>query len=442
MRVVFTVVAGPQRGQTFAFTGHATFLVGRSRRAHFRLPAEDNYVSRLHFLVEINPPECRLADLGTKNGTVVNGRKVAEADLKDGDLIALGQTALRVAIAGAAPAAEALPELTPLPGQIPEVLPAPRAPGRGAAAAASCPACGAAVPAGAEGQPLPFLCPACRALAARHPQPVGGYAVLRELGRGMLGTLYLAVRPADRRAVALRVVRPASAGALGQAGQFLRAVRRFAGLDHPHVVALRDLGESAGLLYFAYDYVRGADLAHLLGSRGGALAAGAAAALACQVLQGLGHAHARGLVHGALRPGNVLVTPAGVVRLAEFGLARTYQASPLGGLSLRAGLGNAAGFVAPEQLTHIGSAEPPADQYAAAALLYYLLTGRLVYDLPPQPHRQLVLLLQKQPVPVEARRPDVPRPLAEVLHRALARDPQARFPDVETMRLALVPFAE
>src|ERR1700722_7867889 len=96
MSVRLTVTAGPHSGRTFAFTGHDTFVVGRSKKAHFRLPEKDEYFSRIHFLVEVNPPRCRLLDLGSTNGTAVNGRKVSVADLAHGDLIQGGQTAIRV----------------------------------------------------------------------------------------------------------------------------------------------------------------------------------------------------------------------------------------------------------------------------------------------------------------------------------------------------------
>src|SRR5204862_5119825 len=87
----------------FTFSGHDTFLVGRSRRAHFRLPQKDKYFSRVHFLIEINPPRLRIMDMGSRNGTHVNGQKVDMTDLKDGDQIRAGHTVLRVQVAQSAP---------------------------------------------------------------------------------------------------------------------------------------------------------------------------------------------------------------------------------------------------------------------------------------------------------------------------------------------------
>src|SRR5947207_14257995 len=96
MRIILNVVAGPHKGLEFTFDRHDTFLVGRSRSAHFRLPSKDKYFSRLHFMMEVNPPQCRLIDLGSHNGTFVNGAQVLTADLKDGDQIRAGHTVLHV----------------------------------------------------------------------------------------------------------------------------------------------------------------------------------------------------------------------------------------------------------------------------------------------------------------------------------------------------------
>src|SRR5262245_65238246 len=102
MRITLAVTEGPHMGQKYFFEGHDTFIVGRSKRSHFRLPHKDKYFSRVHFMVEVNPPHCRLMDMGSTNGTFVNGEKVAMVDLKHGDEIKGGRTVLRVAVEGKA----------------------------------------------------------------------------------------------------------------------------------------------------------------------------------------------------------------------------------------------------------------------------------------------------------------------------------------------------
>ena len=98
MRINLTVIKGPHRGREFSFAGHDNFIVGRAEFAHFRLPIEDKFFSRIHFMVEVNPPLCRLFDMKSTNGTLVNGRKIQIADLHDGDLITAGKTVIRLTL--------------------------------------------------------------------------------------------------------------------------------------------------------------------------------------------------------------------------------------------------------------------------------------------------------------------------------------------------------
>lgn len=96
--VVLEVTSGHHQDKRFEFSTHDRFIVGRGRQAHFQLPKHDRYFSRLHFLVEVNPPRCRLVDLASRNGTHVNGQRVHAADLHDGDVIRAGHTTLQVQI--------------------------------------------------------------------------------------------------------------------------------------------------------------------------------------------------------------------------------------------------------------------------------------------------------------------------------------------------------
>jgi eukaryotic-like serine/threonine-protein kinase len=449
MRITFTVTAGPHQGRVFQFTGHDTFIVGRSKQAHFRLPSKDRYFSRVHFLVEVNPPQCRLMDLGSRNGTHVNGRRAETAALHDGDVIRAGRTLIRVSlqetesilwaeplpsVAEAAPVA-ALP--TTVPALPPPPAPAPSTTPEAPAPPAACPACGAAPAAGAA------LCEECERCARRQPQPLPGYRVIRELGRGTMGVVSLALREADRRAVAVKTIIPAASGKRGLVQRFLREADILRKLEHPHIVAFREMGEAGERLFFAMDYVRGTDAGRLL-QRDGPLPVARAAALICQLLEALEYAHARGFVHRDIKPANMLVTEEGgreVVQLADFGLARVYHASELSGLTLGGELGGTVAYMAPEQITNYREAQPPVDQYAAGATLYRLLTRELLYDFPKDFGTQIAMVLNEAPVPLRTRRPELPEPLARVVHRALERDPARRFADVRAMRAALAPFA-
>jgi serine/threonine-protein kinase len=254
-----------------------------------------------------------------------------------------------------------------------------------------------------------------------------------------MGVVYLAVRVGGG-AVALKSIRPAGAATPSQVARFLREANILRQLDHPHVVRYRDMGEAGGQLYFAMDYVRGCDAARLLSDQG-PLPVGRALAVVGPLLEALAYAHARRFVHRDVKPHNLLVAGGpggGTVKLADFGLARVYRDSPLSGLTLSGELGGTIPFMAPEQITRFRDSQPGVDQYSAAATLYNLLTGHFVYDLPKRPKDQILQVLQEDPVPIRSRRPDLSAELAAVIHRGLAREPAARFPDAEALRRALL----
>jgi hypothetical protein len=417
-RVTLTVAEGPHRGAAFTFAEHDTFLVGRSPEAHFSLP-DDPYFSRMHFLLEVNPPLCRLLDLHSRNGTEVNRRKVQAADLQDGDEIKGGQTVLRVAIE------------RPAPGRRVEVTrDLPEAPTVGGARIPLCPQ--PPLHMVAEPSTVPPAVPA-----------LPGYQVERKLGEGGMGVVWLARQESDGSLVAIKTIVPVAAPGQAAVQRFLREAAILQRLRHPHIVAFRGEGKAGGLLYFVMDYVPGWDAGWLVQEHG-PLPVGRAVRLVCQMLEGLAYAHGLGFVHRDIKPANLLVTASEpeTAKLADFGLARAYQASPLSGLTLTGEVAGTPAFMPPEQVRDFRSVRPAADQYSAAAMLYHLLTGQPLYDGATDPTALLRMVLTSDPVPLRDRRPDLPEGLMAVVQRALARQPEERFPDVERLGQALLSFAD
>ena len=317
--------------------------------------------------------------------------------------------------------------------------PEPVAPAPPRPAPTACVCCGASLTADADRG----LCPACQTESRALRQSVEGYTLVRELGRGSMGLVYLAVRHEDLRATALKTIIPAAGGSEAQVTRFLREAGILRELQHPNIVAFRDMGESGGLLYFAMDFVRGQDAYRLL-KKQGPFEVRRAAGLIGQLLDALAFAHGKGFVHRDIKPSNLLIEEAdGAERLmvADFGLAKVYQASNLSGLTMTGDVGGTIPFMAPEQITEYRMARPPVDQYSAAATLYNLLTAAYVYNFPGSFQNQLLTILNESPVPIRKRRPEIPEGLANVIHRGLAREPGARFPHAAAMRDALRKFA-
>jgi serine/threonine-protein kinase len=393
--ITLTVTEGPHTGASFTFAEHDTFLVGRSPPSHFRLPVKDSAISRVHFMVEVNPPQCRLLDMASSNGTFVNGRKVRDVELRDGDRIRIGKTSFAVSIGKSR-----LGETLEFPGRT------------------------AADPWEMDGA-------------------VPGHTIVRELGRGGMGVVFLGHSQSDGSAVALKVIRPGRSGDSEAVDRFLREVSILRRLDHPGIVRFREIGHTAGRLYFVMEYVPGENAADLIRPGDRPAPVDLAVDLACQVLDALTYAHKLRVVHRDIKPHNLLVCEVDGrprVKVADFGLARIYHASTISGLTLVGQAGGTVGFMPPVQITDFRLATPAADLYSLGATLYWLLTAEHVFNLPADRNGQFREILEGSPVPIQDRRADVPRRLAAAIHRALEKEPDKRFPDSLAMRAALDPF--
>ncbi len=198
--IILKVTGGSHAGQTFAFAQHDTFLVGRSKKAHFCLPEKDPFFSRLHFLIEVNPPLCRLVDLKSHNGTLVNGQKVDSIELKDGDEIRGGTTTLLVHIR------------SPIVEDIYATAPPPKGP---------------------------------ESTKSSHEfPPIPGYRISKELGRGGMGVVYRAERESDGRDVALKTIIPKVRMGHDSLKRFVREANILSQLRHPNIVAFQDVSSA------------------------------------------------------------------------------------------------------------------------------------------------------------------------------------------------------
>jgi serine/threonine-protein kinase len=441
MRVILDVIQGPLKGRQFVLDRPDSFIVGRSRFVHCPMP-EDLALSRDHFMIEVNPPACELRDLGSTNGTFVNNRRVDRARLASEDLIAAGQSVFRVAL-----------EISDLMSSAEGMTPSPG--GRTTSSGAGtirCAGCGAtappsltiAGPAGAAAnEPVEWWCASCRSEAASLPQPVPYYTCLRELGRGAMGVVYQARHNMTGQMVALKLIMPETATTRSAIDRFQREMSVISQLRHPNIVECYEQGMTRGQFWFAMEYVAGTNLEALAKVDPGRYPINQACRLTCQILKGLELAHKLGFVHRDIKPENILIaqTSEGLVaKISDFGLAKSFRGVGLSGLTFSGEMRGTVPFMPPEQMLDFKTVTPLADLYATAATLYYMLTCKYVYDEAAGGGDLIRMLLEEPPIPILERRPDVPKGLAEVIQKCLARDPKERYPDATLMRAALKPF--
>lgn len=255
---------------------------------------------------------------------------------------------------------------------------------------------------------------------------IGRFSLVRELGRGGMGIVFLARDLALDRNVAIKLLPPQLATVPGCRQRFLREARLAAGLSHPHIVPIHLVDEVDDLVFFVMGYVEGETLGERIRRRG-TLPAHEVARIVQQVAWALAHAHARGIVHRDVKPDNILLEhETGRALVSDFGIAGGEAVTPAEGSALGTPL-----YLSPEQAAG-AAGDARSDVYALGVTAWYALTGR-------HPHEGtglagLLVARATSPVPaLRTQRPDVALPLADTIDRALARVPDDRWPDAESL---------
>lgn len=425
MQVNLRVLAGPYKGRVFSFDEHDTFLIGRNNEAHLCLP-DDRFFSRNHCLLEINPPRCFLRDLGSTNGTFVNGRRVSETFLRHGDQIQGGATVLMIEVSSGWGREESV---TSQPAII----------------VVECLNCGRREQAQAStpNEKLTFLCEDCRGELKRSPQPIPGYDMVRVLGRGGMGCVTLGRDQKTGRAVAIKTLLPEAAVSDKAMRRFLREIEVAAALKHPHIVEFLDRGTHKGVVFLVTEFVKGADAAKLADANGGRLPRSQAVTIISQVLDALAHAHSHGFIHRDIKDQNILVSNSSSepkAKLTDFGLAKSFAQSGMSGVTMAGEAAGTIAYMAPEQLRNFRDVKPQSDIYGLGMTAYSLLSGEMALDLGGKTSvAETVKAIFEQPlIPLAQRAPELPRALCEVVDRALHKDETQRWQSASAMRTALL----
>lgn len=430
MRVTLRVLAGPYTGREFTFDQHDTFLIGRADTAHLYLP-EDRFFSRHHCLLEIAPPRCFLRDLGSTNGTFVNGQRVPEAFLTSGDRVQGGQTVLEVEVQSEQPVTLNSMEAPTLTR--PTLIPV------------DCANCGRREQTEAShvNEKMSFICEDCREELKRQPQPVPGYQMIKLLGRGGMGCVMLARDEKTGRSVAIKSLLPEVAVTEVSLRRFMREIQVASALDHPNIVRFLESGTNNGAVYLVTEYVEGSDAARLADAQGGRLPFRIAIDIVAQSLDALAYAHNKGYIHRDIKESNILVsgtTPNYVAKLTDFGLAKSFTQSGMSGITMAGDMAGTFAYMPPEQIRDFRNVRPTSDIYAIGMTAYSLLAGDTALDLGA--HNDIAgtvkAIFEGKVIPLRERAADVPQKVAEVIERALAKDPVDRWQSAAAMRTALM----
>ena len=263
-------------------------------------------------------------------------------------------------------------------------------------------------------------------------QQIGArYHLEREIGRGGGARVFLATAP-DGARVALKVLLPELLAGTA-AERFLREIRLARELDHPRIARILDAGEDGWVVFYAMTFAEGPTLRSYLDTRG-ALPAAELARVADDLLDALGYAHGRGIIHRDVKPENIVLAPGGAV-LLDFGIARAIEQSAGDRLTATGMTVGTAAYMSPEQIRGV-AVDHRSDLYAMGCLLYECASGT-----PPFHHSNEAIVLRQHlleaPPPLSSVCPDVTPQMALVVERALAKKPEERWPSADAMRAAL-----
>jgi len=377
MRIVLDVVAGPDAGKSFVYGGLQSLVVGRagSPDANSRLPS-DPYMSRHHFLLVVAGSSCVVYDLSASNGVYVNGERVAQRKLRDGDLIGAGHTKIRLHTIFAGEEASG---------------------GREKSDATD----------GAR-----------RVLAE--------FELKEKIGAGEFAEVYRATDTRTGETVAIKTVPLDPEDRDDAVDHFVREISICERLHHPHVVRTLAAGRDRERLWLAMEFVTGPTLRRLVDDTGPVTEQEGLRMLR-ELLAAVHYAHGHGVIHRDIKPENVLLDDREgklAVRLADFGLAKCFWDPGAPSLTTSGNMKGTPRYMPREQILETKHVGPRSDLFSVAATLYNALTADWHYDAGGR--NPWAAILDARNIPIRERRPDLGARLADVLDKALAPEPQDR----------------
>jgi serine/threonine protein kinase len=419
---------------------------------------DDRYLSRHHFIIEISPPRVRLQDLGSLNGTYVNGVKlvgrtipetshaipnqyaIPYIDLHHGDVIKTGDTAFNILIQSPEPAQKVV----------------------------KCQKCGRdaskEIGAGVEGA---YFCDICRKKLKsspfellqhflEEPKPfqkslylsktgfqedipfeMADYDVVKVLGGGVFGASYLIKNRDTAKDAALKLMLPETAVSSTGLDSFLKDASVVCGLKHNNITRVQESGYRNGIFYFLMDYGNLGNMDAM--RRKGKIPLNETILSSLQVLEALTHAHSEEFVHHAIKPQNILLHQSNgnlIAKLSDFGLDNLFSLSGFAGMTLTGETKVSFQFLPVEKIVDYQNSKPGSDIWSLGATLYHMLTGEFPRSFSPDKD-PLEIILSTPIVPIRSRDPSIPREIADVIDHAIQNDPADRYQHAGEMLSAL-----
>ncbi|MBE9247934.1 FHA domain-containing protein [Dolichospermum sp. LEGE 00240] len=441
-KIILTITQGKLSRKQYVFESRSTCIVGRNDDCNLQIADKvDMTISRYHCLLDINPPDIRVRDLGSLNGTFVNGKKIGqrqrqqpaqeavrlsfpEYNLQDGDEIKLGDILFKIGV-------QVEDQLNKIPD-----LPVPE-----------------------ENEQQNFLTAAKKLINLSQSghaslQSISGYSLTKSLGKGDFAEVFAAKDIQTKKSIALKIMLPAVANQKNRIEMFLRATENIKILQHPNIVQLLDYGFVENTFFFTMEYFSGGNVWDFMQRSGWRLPIDIAVDITLQVLDGLIYAHqveipyiksvdgiitkGKGLVHQNLKPNNIFISKINdkiVVKIGDYGLSKAFDLAGLSGQTLTGTKMGTPAFMPRQQVLNFKDELPEIDIWATAACLYNMLTGYFPRNFTGDPW---LSVLQNSPVPILQRHHGIPQKLAKVIDLALQEKPQIYFQTAAEFKQALL----
>lgn len=490
-KVTLLFIEGPLSGAKYSFEEKMTCIIGRSDSAQLVIPPEASVgVSRHHCLLEISPPAITVQDMGSLNGTYINSQKIGQGrcndsdgmplapvsyELNDGDVLKIGKNKILVArltsrlcarcsaeLSSSVESGSVLCEKCTIEEQARQTL------------RKYCRICGTLIDhpvSTTETDPLCSICAvnednsvkkmiqtARMEIDNKGVMNIKGFKIIRQIGRGGMGAVYLAEWEVTHGECALKVMLPSVSIDETARRSFLRETENMRILTHKNIVGVMASGYLNGIFYIAMEYCDGGTLKEFMKRRNAPLAWKDALEIIWQLLDALEYAHnveipsiklengssggGKGLIHRDINPANLffcgkpgLTSGTVSIKLADFGLSKSFESAGLSGCTRTGAFSGTLGFISRQQFLNFKYARPEVDIWAVAATLYYMLTCTTPREFKGK--NAFTVILEAAPLPVRSRNENIPEKLASVIDLALDDNTMLHFKKVSDFRDAL-----